>query len=132
MSTKLSPQQIENLYKELLNTGADEELELKAQVIAAKFLSVISEAMDQQELNKALLAEMLGTSKSFITQLFRGDKLPSWKLLAKAEQALGIDFFICERNFIEQEKEKAYYAGVFSKPVSYTAPKNSPTETIAA
>lgn len=50
--------------------------------------------MKQEGLSKKNLAEKLDTSKSYITQLFSGDKLLNIKTLAKIEQNLNINFAI--------------------------------------
>lgn len=71
-----------------------EKLELEATLLHLKFVKIIEEAMKQEGLSKKNLAEKLDTSKSYITQLFSGDKLLNIKTLAKIEQHLNINFAI--------------------------------------
>lgn len=63
-------------------------------MISFRFVNEIQKSMDGQGINKAALAERIGTSKSYITQLFRGDKVVNMAFLAKAQKALGIEFKI--------------------------------------
>ena len=98
MSTKLSTNQMINKFNELFQLTPDERDELEASLLAFKFLYLIEEAMEQKGVSKTQLAQKVGTSKSFITQLFRGDKTPSWKMLVKMARAVELDFEICVKN----------------------------------
>lgn len=98
MSTKLSTNQMINKFNELFQLTPDERDELEASLLAFKFLYLIEEAMEQKGVSKTQLAQKIGTSKSFITQLFRGDKTPSWKMLVKMARAVELDFEICVKN----------------------------------
>ena len=71
-----------------------EKIELEATLLHLKFVKIIEEAMKQEGLSKKNLAEKLDTSKSYITQLFSGDKLLNMKTLARFEQMLNINFAI--------------------------------------
>jgi ribosome-binding protein aMBF1 (putative translation factor) len=71
-----------------------EKIELEATLLHLKFVKIIEEAMKQEGLSKKNVAEKLDTSKSYITQLFSGDKLLNMKTLAKIEQLLNINFDI--------------------------------------
>jgi transcriptional regulator with XRE-family HTH domain len=68
--------------------------ELEATLLHLKFVRIIEDAMRQEGISKKILAEKLGTSKSYITQLFSGDKLLNMKTLARLEQLLDINFAI--------------------------------------
>ncbi|MEY4459958.1 MAG: hypothetical protein RIT38_1188 [Bacteroidota bacterium] len=69
-----------------------DQLELEAKIIMAKFLDRIQEIADQKGLKKKDLAQKIGTSASYITQLFRGHKLLNLMTLAKFQRALDIEF----------------------------------------
>lgn len=70
----------------------NERLELEAELLHLKFVGVIEELMEQENITKAELAERLSTSKSYITQLFTGDKLFNIKMLVKLQRALNFNF----------------------------------------
>lgn len=82
-------------YKDLFTfKNKEDELEHKAQMISYRFLSEVEKACDRKKISRAELSEMVGTSRSYITQLFRGSKRVNMDLLAKLEDALGITFQI--------------------------------------
>ncbi len=63
--------------------------------------------MEKLGMSKNELASKLGTSASFITQLFRGDRKPNWKILAKMSIALELDFkIVTEDSLKEKFKEE--------------------------
>lgn len=72
----------------------NEKLELEAELLHLKFIGVIEDLMEQEKITKAELAERLSTSKSYITQLFTGDKLFNIKTLVKLQRALNFNFKI--------------------------------------
>lgn len=70
------------------------KLNLEAELLHLKFVSVIEELMEKERMSRTELAERLGTSNGYITQLFTGDKLFNIKTLAKLQQALDLNFKI--------------------------------------
>lgn len=104
MSTKLkTPQEIRNAFDELFaSITPEEKIEHDAQLLAFRFLSLVDAEMEEQNISKKALAEKVGTSQSFITQLFRGDRKPNWTILAKMQKELDIAFAISTQQEIEQ------------------------------
>lgn len=96
MSTSLKNREdIRQAFKELLATNSTEErVELETLVLSAKFLSEIERVCQEQDILKKDLAEMIGTSPSHVTQLFRGNKTINLKTIAKLQIELGISFDI--------------------------------------
>ncbi len=91
MSSK--DQQIMQELESLLSfENENEKLELEAELLHLKFVGVIEELMEQENITKAELAEKLSTLKSYITQLFAGDKLFNIKTLVKLQRALNVNF----------------------------------------
>lgn len=68
----------------------DEKLEHDAQMISYRILSEIEKMCDEKKIRKKDLAQMTGTSKSYITQLFNGTKAINASILAKFENALNV------------------------------------------
>lgn len=82
-------------WSKVLNEISEEEsIEIKASVLALQFLGLVDEKMKEAGMTKKDLAFRIGTSSSFLTQLFRGDRKPSWEILAKMSSALGFEFQI--------------------------------------
>ena len=89
-----------------------DQLELEAKIIMAKFLDKIQEIADQKGLKKKDLAQKIGTSASYITQLYRGHKLLNLMTLAKFQRALDIEFAVSikgtEQIPIKEENTEVY------------------------
>lgn len=73
----------------------EEEIMHDAQMLMYKFLEEIEKSYaNGPKFKKKYLADALGKSQSFISQLYSGDKLISLPLLAKIQKALNINFEI--------------------------------------
>jgi ribosome-binding protein aMBF1 (putative translation factor) len=70
------------------NEQEKEEFELK--MLSLQIVNAISDVMQYYGWNKAKLAEEMGTSKSYITQLFKGDKIVNLNFIAKLKRILKI------------------------------------------
>ncbi|TVR42498.1 MAG: XRE family transcriptional regulator [Cryomorphaceae bacterium] len=79
----------ENSFNEL---SAEEKTEHNAGILAMKFLGLVDAEMEARHISKKELSQKVGTSASFITQLFMGDRKPSWNMLARMQDALGLEF----------------------------------------
>lgn len=89
MNTNLKIKEIKNQFDNLLfNQSFDEKAELEAKIIMAQFLSEIEPILNNRKIKRKDLAEMIGTSASFITQLYRGNKTISLATIAKIKMAL--------------------------------------------
>jgi len=64
----------------------EEKLEFEGQMLAFAFLSEIEREMEAKGMKRKDLANAVGKSPGYITQLFRGNKLPNLNILA----AMGI------------------------------------------
>ncbi len=80
-----------------------------AKIIMMKFLQAMEISMGKNKLNKKTLAGMLGISPSYVTQLYNGDKLINLEMIARIEQAFGIEFKVqaVRKSGIKAHKEKA-------------------------
>ncbi|RZK20227.1 MAG: XRE family transcriptional regulator, partial [Flavobacterium sp.] len=74
-----------------------------ALLISYKILSEVEKVCEEKKIKKKDLAVMIGTSKSYITQLFRGVKQINTLTMAKFEDALQISFEVkarmCDESF---------------------------------
>lgn len=93
MNTLSSKMKINPKYQDLVSfKSKEEEIEHAAQMISFRILSEIEKYCFEREIKKKDLAEMMGTSRSYITQLFRGTKQINTVFLAKFEEAFKIKF----------------------------------------
>jgi transcriptional regulator with XRE-family HTH domain len=80
----------------------EDQIASKADLLALQFLGLVDQKMEQEEISKKELAEKIGTSASFITQLFRGDRKPNWNILAKMSIELDLDFKILTEEIVQE------------------------------
>lgn len=94
MSTKKlnSSVKIRKEFQKLFEKSPEEQVEHRAQMLSYIFLSEAQKAMDQKDWTQRRLADEIGTSASYLTQLMRGDRLLNLKTIAKIEDALQIRF----------------------------------------
>ncbi|UZD24360.1 helix-turn-helix domain-containing protein [Algoriphagus halophytocola] len=106
---------IKNEWDALINEMSyEDQVASKADVLALQFLGVVDQKMEEINMTKKELAAKIGTSASFITQLFRGDRKPNWNILAKMSLELDLDFKVfTEEQFQEKVKEELQRYGVF-------------------
>lgn len=112
MSTKQS-NRMENIrseFQKLFEKPPQEQVEHRAQMLSYIFLSEAQKAMEQKGWTRKQLADEIGTSASYLTQLFRGDRLLNFKTVAKIEMALEIEFEITSTSyFVDQSGPSVEY-----------------------
>jgi ribosome-binding protein aMBF1 (putative translation factor) len=90
----MSPK-LKNEFKQAMQFKSPEEkVEHDSKILMFKFLSIIEEEMEKRNMNKKDLAIELGTSASYITQLFRGTKNVNLIKLAQFQRLFNIEFDI--------------------------------------
>lgn len=93
---------IKKEWDTLFNTMSKEDLvSSKADLLAMQFLGLVDQKMEQENISKKELALRIGTSASFITQLFRGDRKPNWNILAKMSMELRLEFEVITKEGIQ-------------------------------
>jgi len=99
MTTKLkNNEEIKNAFDQLFGQLSGQDiLDNDANLLMFRFLSIVETKLEELGWSRKQLAEKVGTSASYITQLFRGDKLVNMTILAKFQKALGIEFDIAEK-----------------------------------
>jgi len=104
MTTKLkNNEDIKTAFDHLSSQLSEKDkLENDANLLMFRFLSIVENRCEELGLNRKQLAEKVGTSASYITQLYRGDKLVNMITLAKFQKALGLEFEIAEKKSYEE------------------------------
>ncbi|MBN3036185.1 MAG: helix-turn-helix transcriptional regulator [Bacteroidales bacterium] len=91
----LNKEEIISRFRKLSGHGTPEEhYRHEGAMIHFRIMQLVEQAMVQKGWNKRTLAEQLGTSKSYVTQLFTGSKLVNLTLIAKLQDVLDIEFDI--------------------------------------
>jgi len=94
-------------FQSIFEETPEDKIETRAHILSLIFLSETEEAMDRKGWTKKRLAKEIGTSASYLTQLFRGDRLLNFKTIAKIEGALEIRFKI---STIESRNKELVYS----------------------
>lgn len=109
---KSSEKNIQNLDAafESLFENFENDYEKEAKIIASKILSEISEIADRKDLKRKNIANLIGTSASYLTQLYRGNKILNLVTLAKLKNKLNlnIEIIITENNYDNLNSDYCY------------------------
>lgn len=112
---------IQKAFADLISfENQEEKHEHKTQLLGFKFLSEIDEAMEKQNMKKKELAKIVGTSASYITQLFMGDRNPNFSIIQKMGDALDIEFYISTK----EKHLRQYYSPKADKDGMWVYRKN--------
>lgn len=94
--------QIINAFNSLFcELNENDRIDNDAKVLMFRFLEIIDKKRDTLGWSRKELAKRVGTSASYITQLYNGDKLVNMTILAKFKNVLGIEFEITEKSSYE-------------------------------
>lgn len=80
----------------------EDRLDMEANLLVMQFIGIADERMEEGRISKKELAEKVGTSASYITQVFRANRKPNWLFLAKVQEALDLKF---EVSTVERRNE---------------------------
>jgi transcriptional regulator with XRE-family HTH domain len=127
--------EVEKEFEDLFEFDSKEEnYNHEARMIMFRFLGEIERHTGQKRGLKNQLAQIVGKSKSFISQLFRGDKMINLYNLAKIQDGLGIKFRITAipendfiYNYVEDENKMDKYIFILenkSEEISKTVGTN--------
>jgi ribosome-binding protein aMBF1 (putative translation factor) len=76
------------------NLRKADQTQFAAEMLHLDFMYLVKQRMNELNMSEKELAEKLGTSKGYLTQLFSGDKLVNLLLIARLQEVLGIRFEI--------------------------------------
>lgn len=102
---------IRNKFQKLFEKSPEEQVGHRAQMLSYFYLSETQKAMDRKDWTLKQLADEIGTSASYLTQLFQGDRLLNFKTVAKIEYALDLKYGIYEES--NQKVEMKEYLDLF-------------------
>lgn len=86
--------------------SSNEKAKLEEELLSLKFISTIEELLEQNDVNRSDLANILDSSKSYVSQVFSGDKMLNIRILAKIQRALNVSFklYAVDNNRFQFEK----------------------------
>jgi transcriptional regulator with XRE-family HTH domain len=94
MKSKSKDEILSAFEKALSSIDAKEDLEYNSRMIMFRFLSEVERVSEEKKINRKELAALIGTSPSYITQLFRGNKLINIETIAKFQNVFDFTFEI--------------------------------------
>ncbi|MEM0996898.1 MAG: helix-turn-helix transcriptional regulator [Bacteroidota bacterium] len=84
---------LRNALDSVLQFGSEkEEIRHGASMISLDIIRTLEAYMDEKGLTKADIAAKIGTSKSYLTQLFSGEKLVNMTFMYRLQKAFGLEF----------------------------------------
>ena len=93
----------------------------EAKVLASKVLAEISTITDKKKLNRKSVAKLIGTSASYLTQLYRGTKLLNFITLAKLKDKLDLEFEIKVKDREYGNSEINFNYGNYTREISQSS-----------
>ena len=97
------------------------DYDIEAKVLASKVLSEISTITDKKKLNRKSVAKLIGTSASYLTQLYRGTKLLNFITLAKLKDKLDLEFEIKVKDREYGNSEINFNYGIYTREISQSS-----------
>jgi transcriptional regulator with XRE-family HTH domain len=106
MNTKSNNFKVAPGFEDMFSFECEEEkMEHRAQMISYRILSEMEKICQEKNIKMKELAEMVNTSASYITQLFRGYKQVNTAFMAKFEEAMNLVFDFSLQSEKEQHDE---------------------------
>jgi transcriptional regulator with XRE-family HTH domain len=104
MKSKNDIDKIQDELKNIIRFKSDnEKIEFETSVIQLGILEELQSIMDKKKISRSDLAGIVGKSKSFITQLFTGDKHLSLRHIAELQRALKIKIRVTFQHNLEEQ-----------------------------
>ncbi len=93
MSTQYSNNEIKKYFTDLFSEKTyEEKISHEALMLHYRIMQLVERAMDEKGWNKKQLAQQIGKSQSYITQLFLGHKVINLPMMALLQDKLGLEF----------------------------------------
>lgn len=80
------------IQQDFQNINVFDDLDFRVEEISNRFLQHILDYMEEKNMTRKTLASLIGTSPSYITQLFNNTRTLNLVTIAKIEQALNVRF----------------------------------------
>lgn len=97
---------INELEKALKFENEDDRIDVKASFIQLDILDVVKSLMKEKDISRTELATKLKKSKSFVSQLFSGDKALNLKMIAQFQEIFDAKFIPAFKDYSEYILEK--------------------------
>ena len=92
---------IKELDKALKFENEEDRIEVKASFIQMDILDEVRKLMEERKISRTELAKRLNKSKSFVSQLFSGDKALNLKMIAQFQEIFNVKFIPTFNDYAE-------------------------------
>lgn len=92
---------IKELDKALKFENEEDRIEVKASFIQMDILDEVRKLMEERKISRTELAKRLNKSKSFVSQLFSGDKALNLKMIAQFQEIFNVKFIPTFKDYSE-------------------------------
>ena len=114
----------EKSFEELSGSISEpDQIMIETRLLMYRFLSEIDKITSARGINRKELAELAGTSASYITQLYQGKKIINLQMIARIKKALNIDFKVEVIN--SDEKKKTNRPDISVLQIAHAVRKNA-------
>lgn len=96
----------DKFLKALEYDSPEDKVEHDSKILMFKFLSIVEEEMVKTNMTKKELANLLGTSPSYITQLFRGTKNINLLKIIELQNLFNLEFEISAQKKVKKREKK--------------------------
>lgn len=92
MNTSERSAMVDDIRRKFESLDLNYDQEFRTELLSNKFLNIVHDYMQENDLSRKDLAAMIGTSPSYITQLFNNTRIINLSTIAKIEIALDLKF----------------------------------------
>ncbi|MCF8309680.1 MAG: helix-turn-helix domain-containing protein [Bacteroidales bacterium] len=125
MSTHYSNKEIKKYFTDLFSEKTyEEKISHEAYMLHYRVMQLVEKAMDERGWNKKQLAQEIGKSQSYVTQLFLGHKIVNLPMLALLQDKLGLEFKLEIKSSDKNPDENTYEKKTPSGRKSYKLEEN--------
>ncbi len=100
---------IKELEEALKFENEEDRIEVKASFIQLDILDEVKKLMEEKNISRTELAKKLKKSKSFVSQLFSGDKALNLKMIAQFQEIFNAKFIPAFKDYSKFSSSKKYY-----------------------
>lgn len=114
---------LENMDELLSFKSNEEKLNFDVNVIQLDILHEVNKMMEAEGMTKKELADKLGKSKSFVSQLFAVDKKLNFKMIAQLQQIFNAKFMPSFKKYEEFTKKTSFNRNQYLNTSGYEKAK---------
>lgn len=126
MSTKSKDKDIKEFFDDFFKARSyKEHIDREALMLHYRVMQLVEKALDEKGWNKKQLAQQIGKSQSYVTQLFMGNKIINLPMMALLQDKLGLEFKVEMKLPGKKPYENTYEKKTLSERKKYKLNKHT-------